>query len=115
MREDIKIFSSFLLVNNMVDGMKKKKADATIYTLIDVIKALVTTLEDSGYSMDFENLILKYHIDIGILVKLVANEIPDFPIGTNWLQDGTGYDWLVNSVEEYENKYIVGFLLEEEI
>lgn len=106
--------SSFVLVNNMVDG-KKKRAEATESTLNDVINSLVSTLRDSDYSMEFDGLTLRYHIDIGILVKLVTNEIPDFPIGTNWLQEGTGYDWLVNSIEVDGDKFVVGFLLEEEI
>lgn len=106
--------SSFVLVNNMVDG-KKKRAEATESTLNDVINSLVSTLYDSGYSMEFDGLTLRYHIDIGILVKLVANELPDFPIGTNWLQEGTGYDWLVNSIEVNGDKFDVGFILEEEI
>lgn len=106
--------SSFVLVNNMVDG-KKKRVEATESTLNDVINSLVSTLRDSDYSMEFDGLTLRYHIDIGILVKLVTNEIPDFPIGTNWLQEGTGYDWLVNSIEVDDDKFVVGFLLEEEI
>lgn len=106
--------SSFVLVNNMVDG-KKKRGEAMEYTLNEAINSLLLTLRDAGYSMEFDGLTLRYHIDIGILVKLETSEIPDFPIGTNWLKEGTGYDWLVNSIEAEGNKFIVGFLLEEEI
>lgn len=105
---------SFMLVNNMADG-KKKRADSTIYTLSEAVNALIATLQEADYPIDYSSLTLKYHIDIGILVKLVSGEIPDFPIGTNWLMEGSGYEWLVNSIDEFEDKYVVAFLLEEEI
>ena len=106
--------SSFVQVNNMVDA-KKKRGEARDYTLNEAINSLVSILRDSGYSMEFDGLTLRYHIDIGILVRFETSEIPDFPIGTNWLQEGTGQDWLVNSIEVEGNKFIVGFILEEEI
>ena len=99
----------------MADG-KKKRTEGAVYSLHDVINGLVTALKETGYSMDFDNLALKYHIDIGILVRLVSKELPDFLIGTRWLQEGSGYDWLLNSLEELEDGgYVVTFLLEEEI
>ena len=107
---------SFISVNNMVDE-KKKRAGVTVYTLSEAINALIATLQEAEYPMDYSSLTPKYHIDIGILVKLLSDELPDFPVGTNWLHEGTGHDWLVYSidVEESSGKYVVSFILEEEI
>jgi len=99
----------------MVDERKKKKMDGTIYTVSDAVNALISALKESAYAFDYGSFTFKYHIDIGMLVKLKIGEVPDFPVGSNWLNELSGHDWLVNSIEEIENKFGVVFLLEEEI
>jgi len=99
----------------MVDGTKKRKRVATDYSVHDAINMLVAVLRDAGYSMEFDGLTLKYHIDIGIMVKLKMQDMPDFPVGTTWLQDGTGYDWLVYTIAFVDGVHEVVFIIEEEI
>jgi len=100
----------------MVDE-KKKRAEVTAYTLSEAVNALIATLQEAEYPMDYGSLAIKYHIDIGILVKLYSEEVPDFPVGTNWLHEGTAHDWLVYSIDLAESggQYVVAFILEEEI
>jgi hypothetical protein len=99
----------------MVDEKRKKKTDGTVHTVSDVINGLVSALLESGYSMEFDRLVPKYHIDIGLIIKIPSKEIPDFPIGTNWLQEMSGYNWFVNAIEPKAGSFDVMFLLEEEI
>jgi hypothetical protein len=103
------------MVNNMVDERKKRRTEDVVYSVHDVINTLISVLRDAGYSMNFDGWTLKYHIDIGMLVRLVADGIPDFPVGSNWLLEASGHDWLVNSIEAVDDKFSVVFLLEGEI
>lgn len=101
----------------MVDAVKKKKIEGEKYSISEATQALINTLKETNFPIDYDSLIFKYHIDIGILVRLISKGIPNFVVGTSWLSDATGYDWLVNSIEPIEDGkvYEVVFILEVEI
>lgn len=96
----------------MVDEKKKGKE---VVTFNIVVEALLSFLREMGYDMELKGYLIKYHKDIGILIEIKAMTLPDFPIGTDWLFEATGYDWLVNSIEQVADFYKIVFLMEEDI
>lgn len=91
-------------------------------TVKECVEDLVNYIASMGYPIDKEKFELKYHMDVGIIVKVLWNGIPSIPIFSDWLQSGTGYDWIVRSIDlamdekwGLNAQFHVSFLLTEEI
>lgn len=88
--------------------------------LPECIESLLDMIEEMSFPANVKAYEFKYHIDVGILVKVPWKGLPVIPIFGDWLQKGTGLDWVVQSIYGTENSdnefnYMVTFLLAEEI
>lgn len=85
--------------------------------LNDCINALLKAITDMSFDVYLDQWELKYHIDVGILVKIPWCGIPNLPIFGDWLQDATDMGWVVRTIDKIGNSkdYMVVFNLAEEI
>lgn len=100
-------------------GSSKRK-DSSVengYTVQECVETLLNILRMSDHPVDVEHFEFKYHLDIGLLVRVQWKGIPNIMIFGSWLQEATGLGWVVHSINPIEESevYNVVFLLEEEI
>jgi len=100
-------------------GSNKRK-DSSVengYTVQECVETLLNTLKESDHPVDVEHSEFKYHLDIGLLVRVQWKGIPNIIVFGSWLQDATGLSWVVHSINPIDESmvYNVVFLLEEEI
>lgn len=91
-----------------------------IMCLQECVNGLLNVISDRSFPADIKNFKVKYHLDVGILVKVPWIGLPNIPIFDDWLVAGTGVEWLVQVIDAIEQPnseytYVVTFLLKEEI
>ena len=98
-------------------GKKDEKSNEDTVTVPQAVEALLKLLEEFPQTIDVSKATFKYRIDVGLLEKVPWKGLPNIGLFDTWLQDGTGLDWVIYSIDEIEGSeyYNVVFLLAEEI
>jgi hypothetical protein len=95
---------------------ERKRLENEASTSDEAVDALITGLKEAGYTFNYDKPSIKYHIDVGLLVMFKSQGRPNFPLDTAWLIETTGFDWLLQSMDEVAvDVFDVVFRLEVEI
>jgi len=98
---------------------ERKKTNAEVFTVGEAVNGLIDALKEAGYdNFNYDGRKIKYHLDVGLLVSIKSEGIPDFPVDTPWLLTASGFDWILYSMEEEDDGskiHDIVFLLEGEI
>lgn len=92
----------------------------TSYLISEGISALITALEELGLIFMMDSMLYEYDAGEGQKVILLSEEIPDFEIRADELLTISEFDWMVQSIQPYENDddvalYQTVFMLEDVI
>jgi hypothetical protein len=75
----------------------------TGYLISEGINTLITALEELGLIFMMDSMLYEYDADEGQKVILLSEEIPDFEIHADELLTISEFDWIVQSIQPYEN------------